>query len=209
MPGCAVANCKNYNRVTKGSNIKYFRFPQNEEFVKQWVVACRRQDEINLKNACICSKHFDADSFEIPLRHKLLKYTCKTSRYLKPDAVPTLQLPGYHDSNLQNQVERVARLKKRRQHKDVEDMLRASTSCILNPIQISDNDVNMETETSNPTTLPVAETEKDLTATKVKIREESRPREITLREKKDSEALWRRHQRTPQDLRKHGHQQKQ
>ncbi|CAH1981430.1 unnamed protein product [Acanthoscelides obtectus] len=148
MPGCAVANCKNYNRVTKGSDIRYFRFPKNEEFVKRWVGACRREDEINLRNACICSEHFDASCFEIPLRQKLLKYTPKNSRYLKPDAVPTLRLPGCHDSCSQNQGDRSARLKKRTQHKNVEDMLKASTSIILNLTQQkSTNDIRTETTT--------------------------------------------------------------
>ncbi|CAH1989757.1 unnamed protein product [Acanthoscelides obtectus] len=148
MKGCAVANCKNYNRVTKGSDIGYFRFPKNEEFVKRWVGACRREDEINLRNACICSEHFDASCFEIPLRQKLLKYTPKNSRYLKPDAVPTLRLPGCHDSCSQNQGDRSARLKKRTQHKNVEDMLKASTSIILNLTQQkSTNDIRTETTT--------------------------------------------------------------
>lgn len=50
MPGCAVATCKNTNKVTKGTNIRYFRFPKIESICKQWMVACRREDKINLKN---------------------------------------------------------------------------------------------------------------------------------------------------------------
>lgn len=50
MPGCAVFGCNNYNRVTKGTNIKYFRFPKSKELSKQWISACRRKDNINLKN---------------------------------------------------------------------------------------------------------------------------------------------------------------
>lgn len=50
MPGCAVATCKNFNRKTKGTDIKYFSFPKNEDMAKQWITACRREDKINLKN---------------------------------------------------------------------------------------------------------------------------------------------------------------
>lgn len=50
MPNCAAATCKNTNRTTKGTDIKYFRFPKNEDMSKQWIVACRREDKINLKN---------------------------------------------------------------------------------------------------------------------------------------------------------------
>nr|CAH7759843.1 unnamed protein product [Callosobruchus chinensis] len=144
MPGCAVANCKNYNRVTKGSGVKYFRFPKNEDLAKQWVIACRRKDEINLKNACICSKHFDNSCFEIPLRQKLLDYTPKNSRHLKPDAIPILNLPGCHEPNSENKEERSARLMKRSQHKTVTALLNSSTSGISEPVQQSSANTNSD-----------------------------------------------------------------
>lgn len=37
--------------------------------------------------------HFLPSCFEIPLRQQLLNYTPKNSRNLKPDAIPTEQLP--------------------------------------------------------------------------------------------------------------------
>lgn len=49
MPGCAVYGCGNYNRKTKGTNIKYFRFPYNEDLAKKWINACKRKDKFNLK----------------------------------------------------------------------------------------------------------------------------------------------------------------
>jgi len=49
MVNCAIAGCNNYTRKTKGSVIKYFRFPQQDDIAKQWVIACRRMDKINLK----------------------------------------------------------------------------------------------------------------------------------------------------------------
>ena len=51
MPGCDVATCKNTNKNTKGSEVKFFRFPRNEDLSKQWINLCRRNDKINLKMA--------------------------------------------------------------------------------------------------------------------------------------------------------------
>jgi hypothetical protein len=50
MLSCAVAGCGNYNRVTKRTDVRYFHFPKNEDLAKQWIVACRRDDKINLKH---------------------------------------------------------------------------------------------------------------------------------------------------------------
>lgn len=38
MPNCAVATCKNSNKTTKGSDIKFFTFPKNIDLSKQWIV---------------------------------------------------------------------------------------------------------------------------------------------------------------------------
>lgn len=43
--------------------------------------------------ACICSIHFEPDSYEIPLIQRLLNYTPRCARNLKRDAVPTKDLP--------------------------------------------------------------------------------------------------------------------
>lgn len=50
MTNCAVATCKNCTRLTKGSNIKYFRFPKNKELCKVWIISCKRKDKINVEN---------------------------------------------------------------------------------------------------------------------------------------------------------------
>ncbi|CAG9832605.1 unnamed protein product [Diabrotica balteata] len=86
------------------------------------------------------------------------KFKCDlcTSRYLKSDAVPTLQLPDDHESSLQKERKRVAPLKKRRQHKAVEDIL-----AVEDIKEESDSNVNMETETSNQAMLPVAHIEQN------------------------------------------------
>nr|CAI5846636.1 unnamed protein product [Callosobruchus analis] len=73
MSSCAVGNCKNYSRVTKGSNRKYFR-----------------EDKINLNNG----------SFEVPLKERLLNCEKANSRHLKPNAIPTLNsLKNYKRPN--------------------------------------------------------------------------------------------------------------
>lgn len=50
MPGCAVSGCLSYNRKTKGTDVKYYRFPKNEDLARQWLHACRREDEVNLQH---------------------------------------------------------------------------------------------------------------------------------------------------------------
>lgn len=50
MPSCAIALCKNYNQKTKGTDVKYFRFPTNSDLAKQWIASCKREGKINLKN---------------------------------------------------------------------------------------------------------------------------------------------------------------
>lgn len=74
--------------------------------------ACRRSDKINLKSATICSVHFTADCFAIPLRNKLLNYTYKNLRDLKCDGVPTINIPR---SIIENKValERTMRIKRK------------------------------------------------------------------------------------------------
>lgn len=94
MPYCAVSGCKNHNRNTKDSVIRFYTFPVVGEFQAKWIVACRRSDKLNMKNATICSEHFEDDCFFTPLRHSLLKYSPRSFRNLKSDAVPTRKLPA-------------------------------------------------------------------------------------------------------------------
>ncbi|XP_050315855.1 THAP domain-containing protein 1 B-like [Anthonomus grandis grandis] len=150
MSSCAVATCKNYSRVTKGTNIKYFRFPKDRNFPKQWANACHKEDEINFKNARICSVHFKEDCFEIPLREKLLNYTPKNAHHLKSNSVPTLHLPGSFKRSATS-TNREMRMVKRKRQEQIEDLLKASTSsttvCELeSEVQnIAGNNINMNT----------------------------------------------------------------
>lgn len=53
MPGCAVSGCGNYTRKTKGSDVKYYSFPKNEDLARQWIQACRREDKFNVQQGKI------------------------------------------------------------------------------------------------------------------------------------------------------------
>lgn len=48
MPACAVYGCGNYSRKTKGSDIRYYSFPKDENLSSQWINACCRQDKFNV-----------------------------------------------------------------------------------------------------------------------------------------------------------------
>lgn len=93
MPTCAVYGCKNTHKNVKGTEVKLYTFPSNSDLAKQWLNECKRKDKVNISNAKICSVHFSEDSFFTPLQHKLLNYSPRSFRNLKPDAIPTLKLP--------------------------------------------------------------------------------------------------------------------
>ncbi|KFM79827.1 THAP domain-containing protein 1, partial [Stegodyphus mimosarum] len=94
MPSCAVYGCSNTNRKTKGTGIRYFSFPNNPDLINKWLIACKRKDKVNVKYACVCSQHFNANSYHITMRQRLLNYVAPKCRILKPDAVPTENLPS-------------------------------------------------------------------------------------------------------------------
>ena len=97
---CAVFNCNRNSdeRLKRNSDqnfrkqIKYFSFPSDKNIAKIWIKKCGRKNVINIKNACICSKHFTVEHYKRNLQHELLNYSPKNSKKLKPDAVPTENL---------------------------------------------------------------------------------------------------------------------
>lgn len=133
MPNCAVATCNNYTRNTVGKEIKYFRFPRDNDTRKKWINACRRHDIINLKNgnytliafvykihwikillACICSAHFTPDCFAEPtFKETFLNYQ-SNKQGLKVDVIPTLNMPGNKRTN--NDTTRCNWMAKRRKN---------------------------------------------------------------------------------------------
>ena len=88
-PGCScsVAICSSPKEAI------YHTFPKNSHTEKLWIIACKREGTINVKNARICSKHFKDDDYERDLQHELLNLPPR--KRLKADAVPSVGLfPG-------------------------------------------------------------------------------------------------------------------
>ena len=94
MPSvCAVFGCSNAKEKTKGSEIRYFRFPKEEHYRKIWLNLCRRADAVNPHYAIICSIHFIQDDFIDDMQSRLLGIESpRNKRLLKKEAVPSLHL---------------------------------------------------------------------------------------------------------------------
>ena len=90
MPSvCAAYGCNNNKDKTKGSGIRYFGSPKDV----LWLNLCRRADNINVKNAVVCSVHFTKDDYNDDMKSRLLGIESpKNKRLLKKDAVPSLSL---------------------------------------------------------------------------------------------------------------------
>ncbi|XP_050064721.1 THAP domain-containing protein 2-like [Aphis gossypii] len=101
---CAVATCINYagkvKRDGNTNNISFYRFPKDPELQNKWALKCRRGDSMNPCLSYMCSEHFSDDAYVRDLKAELLAYTPKFCK-LKPDALPTLNLPeDYTHSNV-------------------------------------------------------------------------------------------------------------
>ena len=83
---CAVAVCPSL----KNSSIVYHRFPKNQDLIKKWIVACKREDKINPKTASICSEHFLPSDYHRDLQNELLGLPIR--KILKKEAIPTVNL---------------------------------------------------------------------------------------------------------------------
>ena len=116
---CAVACCKR----PFPENTTFFSFPKKENIRKAWLLACKRKDFVNLKNAVICSQHFSDDCFERDLRSELLYKVIK--RKLKDDSIPSLGLlPSMSISS--NISEREKRSEARKNKSLVENLITES-----------------------------------------------------------------------------------
>lgn len=91
MPQCAVLNCNNTHRKTKGGPVRYHRFPGDVETRARWVKACGRHVQ-NCSTARICSRHFSDDSYERDVQHELLGLPTRCR--LRKGAVPDSNLPN-------------------------------------------------------------------------------------------------------------------
>ncbi|KAK5647981.1 hypothetical protein RI129_002873 [Pyrocoelia pectoralis] len=78
---CAVAGCHtDYQSKNYTSDLMFFRFPKDENLSSTWVNACKRDVKFKVKNARICSKHFDKDCYERNLKFQLLGYSARNRR---------------------------------------------------------------------------------------------------------------------------------
>ncbi|GBM41448.1 Transposable element Tc3 transposase [Araneus ventricosus] len=91
MSACAVATCPNHHRRTKGKGVMYHMFPVCPNRIKIWISTCKRHDHINVKYARICSDHFRPSDYVDDMENRLLGLNQK--KILKPDAVPSVNLP--------------------------------------------------------------------------------------------------------------------
>lgn len=78
--------------------------------------------------ACICSVHFDEGAFIIPLKHQLVQYKSKSLRTLKPDAIPTINLPNKVSRDSEAIKCRIARSVRRQQKKIVQSLIAKAES---------------------------------------------------------------------------------
>ncbi|XP_050699598.1 uncharacterized protein LOC126987007 [Eriocheir sinensis] len=108
MPStCAVLWCSNDRRKTQGTGIRYFYFPKDNERQKQWIRACDRPDDLNVKSCLVCSKHFREEDYSMqykllghyqgPRHRTLLKETAVPSLFLSPADEPDEALSSADD----------------------------------------------------------------------------------------------------------------
>ena len=91
---CAVACCK--RPYPKGT--QFHRFPKDER-CKLWVQACKRNDEIKIKTAKVCSQHFTRNDYQRNLKYEFVHHKVKME--LIKTAVPTQKLyPGQQEEGV-------------------------------------------------------------------------------------------------------------
>ncbi|XP_072015257.1 uncharacterized protein [Amphiura filiformis] len=103
MPLCRVYGCD----VQSGKGITLHRFPYltDLERARHWLVLCKIEvgdiRKYNFKNRVICGRHFADDAYKNDMQSRLLheqypdRYDGRPRKILKPDAMPTLFLPGH------------------------------------------------------------------------------------------------------------------
>lgn len=89
---------------------------------------------------------------------QLLNYTPIKCRNLKPDAVPTLNLPG--GSQVKNQEERSLRLNQRRRRTEVNEILKEAN--FIQSRSSDNQDLTVKTEIQLPTEINIEQIEMDI-----------------------------------------------
>lgn len=92
MPSCAVAIYLDTQRNTKGTDVIFHQFPQqNGELCKEWLRRCKRKGIIKPKIAKICSDPFLLSDYIESLENSLLGLLEKKN--LKESSVPIINVP--------------------------------------------------------------------------------------------------------------------
>ncbi|XP_014211775.1 uncharacterized protein LOC106641773 [Copidosoma floridanum] len=108
MPCCSVQLCRNNNMNTKNTGIRYFRFPKDEHLLEEWKIFCNK-DNINLKNARVCSIHFTQSCFQRKPEHLIVPGD-KNIYVLRKDAKPT-EKPIFQDERKRKITKNVVKQK--------------------------------------------------------------------------------------------------
>ena len=87
MPYCMVPSCTNFSKKTKGSDISYHRFPNDQQMRRTWLRWIRRENLSKANSCYACSAHFTPDCFEGPLKEL---FGMKGKKTLKPGSVPSI-----------------------------------------------------------------------------------------------------------------------
>lgn len=133
---CSISSCKNNSRKTL--DVVYHCFPKDPAMAKKWRLACKRGDSWSIpKSGRICSDHFLPSDYVRDLVAELLNYV-PVKKYLKEDAVPTLNLPGMKIDKNNSPL-----------HKEITNPLTSYTE-INHDASLSDNGITNGVDSSEP-----------------------------------------------------------
>ena len=99
---CSVYGCSSSSKNNSDGQLHFFSFPNAEKGPKEkirakaWTEFCKRKGFYPSKNACICSQHFDSNSYlpsHSPDFLRSINFIGKRKVQLKDDALPTLNTP--------------------------------------------------------------------------------------------------------------------
>lgn len=146
MPSnCAVFECKNSSKTEAGKCFSYHSFPVTDpKLCKRWVELCKRKDPISIKNARICSQHFQSSDYERDLRNELLNLPIR--KILKSGTVPSI-FPLRNKLNKENVVRNKRGI--RIQHQSVIEELLDSPQHNTQPISGASNLISAACQTTN------------------------------------------------------------
>ena len=99
---CSVYGCTSSSKNNSDGQLHFFPFPnadygpQEKSRKKAWIEFCKRKGFRPSKYGCICSQHFDPNSYlpsHSPDFLRSISFVGKRKPKLKDDALPTLNTP--------------------------------------------------------------------------------------------------------------------